>query len=71
MAKAIFHPQAWLNDWATDVDPEGPTDYEVGGVPGDMEDNSYASDRLRDHDNAPDWVKEWSGPFWVEIVRVV
>lgn len=69
MAKAIFHPQAWVNDYAIDVDPEGKTEWNVEIVPDDLEDNSYESDELRFHDNAPQWVKDWSGPFWVEIHR--
>lgn len=69
MAKAIFHPQAWINDNAYDVDPLGPTEWEVGDVPEDLEGNSYESDELREHENAPMWAREWSGPFWVEIVR--
>ena len=27
--KARFTPQAWINDYAVDVDPEGPTDWEL------------------------------------------
>ena len=69
MPKAIFHPQAWLNDYAIEVDALGPTTWEVGDVPDDMEDDSYPSDDLRFHANAPAWVQDWSGPFWVEIIR--
>jgi hypothetical protein len=69
MATAIFHPQAWVNDYAIEVDPEGDTAFEVGDVPDSVEDDSYESDNLRDHENAPQWVKDWSGPFYIEIVR--
>lgn len=69
MAKAIFHPQAWINDYAVEVDAEGETEWECGDVPADMRDDDYDSDDLRFHENAPQWVKDWSGPFYVEIVR--
>jgi hypothetical protein len=69
MAIAHFHPQAWQNDYAIDVDPEGDTSWDVGEVPADLEDDNYESDQLRFHKNAPQWVQDWSGPFWVEIVR--
>ena len=69
MAIAVFHPQAWLNDYAVEVDPEGDTTFDVGTVPESVEDDSYESDRLRDHDNAPQWIKDWHGPFWIEVIR--
>lgn len=69
MAKAIFHPQAWINDYAVDVDAEGETEFDVGDVPAGMRDNDYPSDELHAHENAPEWVKEWAGPFWIEIAR--
>lgn len=69
MAKAIFTPQAWVNDYAIAVDPEGPTEWDVGDVPDDMQDGSYESDELRLHPNAPQWARDWSGPFYIEIDR--
>lgn len=71
MAMAIFHPQAWVRDYAIEVDPEGDTAFEVGDVPESVEDNTYESDELRFHPNAPEWVREWHGPFWIEIVREI
>ena len=61
-----FVPQAWINDYAYPVDPEGETTWEVPaeklvGITPD----SYESDELRFMDNAPEWVREWSGPFYV------
>lgn len=67
--KVRFHPQAWVNDYAIEVDPQGETDFEVGDVPDDVEDDTHASDALRTHDNAPEWVRDWTGPFWVEVLR--
>lgn len=69
MAQVVFHPQAWLNNYAIEVDPEGDTMWDCGTVPETVEDDSYESDDLRHHPNAPQWVKEWSGPFWIEIIR--
>lgn len=69
MAFARFHPQAWQGNYAVPVDPEGPTDWDVGDVPDTIKDNTYESDNLRDHANAPEWVKRWTGPFWIEIIR--
>lgn len=61
-----FHPQAWINDYAIDVDPEGPTDWKAA-VPYGMQSNTCESDSLARDENAPQWVQEWSGPFWIEI----
>lgn len=65
-----FHPQAWVNDYAIDVDPEGPTiaEVEFSGVE-IPEDNSYESDDLRHLPGCPTWWAEWSGPFWVCILN--
>ncbi len=67
-----FHPQAWINDYAIPVDAEGATTWEVDW-PDDApipKDDDYDSDDLRFDDNAPEWVKDWSGPFYVEINEV-
>jgi len=67
--KARFHPQAWVDDYAMAVDTEGPIEWEVGAVPDTMQDDEYESDDLRFHENAPAWVKNWSGPFYIELLR--
>jgi hypothetical protein len=73
MVELRFHPQAWQNDNAIDADAEGDTDWSIplsdieNGVLCD--DDSYETDDLRNHSAAPQWVKDWSGPFWVEIVN--
>jgi hypothetical protein len=68
MAKVTFHPQAWINDYATDVDPEGPTEFEVADeeVVG-LKDDSFESDVLREHANAPKWIRDWTGPSYITI----
>jgi hypothetical protein len=67
--KVRFHPQAWVNDYAIYVDTEGETDFSVdweGVVPND---DTYESDNLRDYPEVPEWMREWSGPFWCEILN--
>lgn len=61
-----FVPQAWVNNYAVEVDPQGPVSWEVPAakVQG-IEPDSYESDALRECDSAPEWVKEWSGPFYI------
>jgi hypothetical protein len=77
--RAIFHPQAWVNDYAIDVDPEGPTSWEI--TPEFLEEtqnahtypervleaSTYESDELRYDPAAPAWVQDWHGPFWIEV----
>jgi hypothetical protein len=66
-----FHPQAWQNDYAIPVDAEGPTTWECSW-PTDKplpKDDDYDSDDLRYEGNAPQWIQEWSGPFYVEITN--
>ena len=73
---AKFHPQAWVNDQAIEVDPEGNTEFDVTA---DvlmmsmhqvlyMKDNQHSSDVLRTiSKNVPLWIMEWNGPFWIEV----
>lgn len=66
--RCTFRPQAWINDYACDVDvPEGTDrtwEMEVEELPPP---HSYESDELRWSPNAPDWVVDHSGPFEVEF----
>lgn len=70
---ARFQAQAWLNDYAIDVDPEGPTTWdvteEIVAMGRDkalaLKDNQYETDDLRFSRNAPEWVREWTGPFYI------
>ncbi len=72
---ARFVPQVWVRDYAVDVvHPEvGPTEWELS----DAEAQSALPearrrcadlDFLRDTPGAPDWVKEWNGPFYIELI---
>ena len=65
-----FHPQAWVNNYAIEADPEGPQEWEAewdGNAP-IPDDNSFESDELR-FLSSPQWVREWRGPFYVEILN--
>ena len=76
---ARFHPQAWINDYAVEVDPEGETEFDVTpeilafdrAAALELEDDSYDSDDLRFAAAAPKWVQEWSGPFWIEVAASI
>lgn len=74
---ARFFPQAWQNDYAIDVDAEGPVEWDVtdylNSLPEEqrekaMEGDSYESDELRYDPNAPDWILHWQGPFAIHVV---
>lgn len=75
---AVFNPQMWQDDDAVDVDP-GPTRFDVTDqieLMGKdkaltLKDNRDNSDRLRDGRNVPTWIKNWPGPFNVQIEDAV
>ena len=74
MAKHIrctFRPQAWQHDYAVDVDPEGPTTWIMNAPIPLPKPHSYDSDTLRDDPAAPQWCREWSGPFEVEFEDII
>lgn len=67
-----FHPQEWVGEHARTVTPKGPTTWEVpledAVVDGEIVDScSSESDALARHERAPHWVRQWSGPFYVEV----
>lgn len=72
---AEFHPQAWIGDLAAEADAEGPTQFDVTdavlalGEQGarDIRDDHSTSDELRSGPGAPEWIREWSGPFYVTV----
>ncbi len=72
---ATFHPQAWVNDNAISVDPEGPTEWDVTDIVMAMgrekalamKDDDYNTDDLRTAENTPQWIKDWSGPFYIKV----
>jgi len=36
-----------------------------------LRDNDYPSDDLRNSRNAPSWVRDWNGPFRVEVAGAI
>lgn len=72
---AIFHPQVWIEDSACAADAEGATEFDVTETVLAMgkeaalalKDDRYSTDDLRNDSNAPAWIKNWSGPFWIEV----
>jgi len=72
---AKFYAQAWVNDYAIDVDPEGETEWNVTDdiialgkeAALNIKDNRDESDNLRYSEKAPQWVKEWRGPFYITV----
>lgn len=72
---ARFTPQAWINDYAVDVDPEGETEWDVTAYILTMDreevlsisDNEYSSDHLKADPNAPRWIRDWHGPFYITV----
>jgi hypothetical protein len=72
---AKFHPQAWVNNYAVDVDAEGEcqfdvTDHVVGlgeSAARALRDYDDSSDDLAALPQAPDWVRNWPGPFYVTV----
>lgn len=62
---ATFRPEAWQNDYAIPVDPEGETSWTVDAdeLEPDQSDLDYLSQSRR----APAWVKDWGGPYEVDL----
>jgi hypothetical protein len=74
--KLNFNPQAWLNDYAISVDPQGDTVWEVPKdeflkqfpTDADFISKHQERDDLRHEGSAPQWVRDWSGPFEVDLI---
>ncbi len=72
---AEFVPQVWVNDYAIEADPLGETKFGVTAAILEMGkytaiglvDDTYKTDELRYSTNAPEWVREWSGPFYIRV----
>jgi hypothetical protein len=73
---ADFSPEAWIRDQAIPVDPEGPTEWEThfDGLTDEAknrilshEDGLDNDDLLKDDPAAPEWVREWRGPFSIHV----
>jgi hypothetical protein len=73
MVVVYFTPQAWQNNCAIEVDPEGPRSFwipatDAKATDGDwLSDSSCERDRLREHPLAPEWIRDWHGPFEISL----
>jgi len=73
---AELTPQAWINDYAVEVDAEGPNTYDVTPEVLEMTlqhltdvlDGVAFLDYLTDAKAAPEWIRKWSGPFEIHLV---
>lgn len=67
-----FQPEAWINDYAVAVDDEGPDAWVVtddtASMIATMDEAHDDLDFVRGDENAPEWVREWQGPFEITIV---
>ncbi|MFB6072151.1 MAG: hypothetical protein ABEJ88_04195 [Halobacterium sp.] len=77
-----FHPQEWVDspgeshDWdrrqLTDADRD-PVTFVVpradatDGAGRRYDDESYEANLLAGHDAAPEWVRDWDGPYYVTL----
>ena len=66
-----FTPQAWVNDYAIEVDCEGDREWVVTWEGDEVpDDDTYESDELRYMEGTPAWIADWSGPFYISILGV-
>lgn len=78
---ADFEPQAWQNDYAVQVDAEGPRTWDATAFINADPDlkarvdkqarlKGYYLDRvdlLQEDENAPQWIRDWTGPFTIRV----
>lgn len=72
---ATFNPEAWMNDYAVPVDPQGDTLFDVTfeillmgrAAAAELDDDNYDTDELRYAVRGPDWIRDWGGPFTVHV----
>lgn len=74
MTRVHFQPEAWINDYAVAVDDQGPdtwivTDETAGAIAAALDkDGGVDLDFVREDDNTPQWIKDWTGPFTIEAM---
>ncbi|MFC1457777.1 hypothetical protein ACETIH_13805 [Microvirga arabica] len=72
---AEFTPQVWVGDQTMVVDPQGDTTWDItpeivamGRQKAlDLQDDQHNTDDFRYTLNAPKWVQDWDGPFYIEV----
>lgn len=83
---ARFTPEAWVRDNAIEVDPQGPQEWDCTGFAAGHEDYLArlaarfgdtvadgvvdAEDRFKGDPAAPEWVRDWRGPFTITVQAV-
>lgn len=73
---AKFKPQAWIKNHTVVVDAQGPLEWDATEFILEMGyekfsklcDRNYPSDDLARIESAPQWVRDWSGPFEVDVM---
>ncbi|MBS7671623.1 hypothetical protein [Croceicoccus gelatinilyticus] len=71
-----FRPQTWFQNNAYPADAEGPTDFEVSKArflemfENELQftDDHSARDDLRHEGTSSHWIRDWSGPFEVDLL---
>ncbi len=72
-----FTPLAWIRDYAVTVDDEGPATWEVPRalllerfpLEKDWLEQDEERDAMRFEGNAPAWIRDWTGPFEVDMAQ--
>lgn len=76
---ATFVPQVWINDRAVTADPLGDTEIDITDAvlalskedALNLRDDTYEADALINRDFAPDWINDWSGPFYLAVEAAI
>jgi|GEM_PF-1282647 len=76
---ATFIPQQWINKHAVNVDPLGETHIDITDTILAMDphaalalrDDTNETDVFKDLPNAPSWIANWSGPFYVAVEAAI
>lgn len=71
LVEVSIHLQAWIDEMAREVD-DSPVRFTIpredAMVEGELvPDKHRLSDKLKQHENAPERVQKWKGPFYVEV----
>jgi len=75
-AELEFTPQKWIRGRAEPVETEGdrswlvPLEDAVNDEGVLISPTDFEADDLKDHDRAPFWVQNWSGPFSIKIIDI-
>lgn len=70
-----FKPQAWIDDYAVSVDVDHPDRWTVPlalllerfPTEQDWRHRDEDRDQMRDEGDAPTWIRNWSGPFEIDV----